>query len=264
VNFIGTELIGGYIMERIAIISDIHGNIPALEAVLLDIKARDISRIICLGDMVGKGPHSEVAVDMVKEACELVVTGNWDEGITKPQENEAIKWHQARLGTERFKYLESLPFSHDFFMSGKLIRLFHASSSSVHTRIYPWSSFEERLAMFEHSDLTGDQYGQKPDVVGYGDIHYAFLQHINDKALFNAGSVGNPLEVTQASYAILEGIYNSRQPGPFSIQFVRVPYDVELSIQQAKEENMPYLEEYIMELRTAVYRGNVKKSSTRK
>jgi protein phosphatase len=250
---------GGCTMEKIAIISDVHGNIPALEAVLSDIKSRDISRIFCLGDMVGKGPHSEIAVDMVKEACEIVVMGNWDDGITKPQENEAIKWHQDRLGVERFKYLESLPFSHDFFMSGKLIRLFHASASSVHTRIYPWSSFEDRLAMFDHTELTGDHYGRKPDVVGYGDIHYAFLQHLNDKALFNAGSVGNPLEITQASYAVLEGIYNSKQPGSFSLQFVRVPYDIELSIQQAKEEDMPYLEEYITELKTAVYRGSVKK-----
>ncbi len=50
-------------MDRIAIISDLHGNLPALEATLADIRQREIGRILCLGDLVGKGPHSEVAVD---------------------------------------------------------------------------------------------------------------------------------------------------------------------------------------------------------
>ena len=68
-------------MEKIAIISDIHGNLPALEAVLLDIERRGIKRIICLGDLVGKGPDSAAVVDRIKEVCESVVQGNWDLGL---------------------------------------------------------------------------------------------------------------------------------------------------------------------------------------
>ncbi|EQB85860.1 putative phosphodiesterase [Clostridium punense] len=55
-------------MERIALISDIHANIPALEAVLLDIKNRVISRIMCLGDLAGKGASPQIAVDMIKSS----------------------------------------------------------------------------------------------------------------------------------------------------------------------------------------------------
>ena len=63
-------------MDRIAIISDIHGNIPALEATLRDIQRRNIKRIFCLGDLVGKGPHSDQAVDICREVCEGIIRGN--------------------------------------------------------------------------------------------------------------------------------------------------------------------------------------------
>lgn len=243
-------------MDRIAIISDIHGNIPAFEAVLSDIRERGIKRIYCLGDMVGKGPHPEKAIDMVREFCELVVYGNWDDGMMKKPDHENALWHYNRLGEERIHYLRSLPFSIEFYMSGRYIRLFHASPYSVYKRVQPGAPIEDRLAMFDNTKMTGISEGDiTPDVVGYGDIHNAYIQNFKGKTLFNVGSVGNPLEITQASYAILEGVYQSKEIRPFSIQLVRVPYDIELAILQAEEEKMPDLEPYKMELRTAVYRG---------
>ena len=65
-------------MDSIALISDLHGNLPALEAVLRDIKRRNISRIFCLGDLVGKGPHAEKVVDICQDVCEVTIKGNWD------------------------------------------------------------------------------------------------------------------------------------------------------------------------------------------
>ena len=62
-------------MAQIALISDIHGNIPALEAVLRDIQRRGIETIYCLGDLIGKGPHGDVAVDMVRTHCQQVIKG---------------------------------------------------------------------------------------------------------------------------------------------------------------------------------------------
>lgn len=96
---------------------------------------------------------------------------------------------------------------------------------------------------------------KEPDVVGYGDIHNAFTQHFDGKTLFNVGSVGNPLEVTQAAYMILEGEYGEAITSSFSIKIVRVPYDIELSVKHAIDVNMPAKEPYINELRTAMYRG---------
>ncbi|WP_226668480.1 metallophosphoesterase family protein [Metabacillus litoralis] len=241
-------------MERIAIISDIHGNIPALNAVLKDIGEKHIQRIICLGDLVGKGPDSDLVIDIIKNECEIVVKGNWDDFITKETEFETLKWHQNRLNNDHFHYLESLPFSFDFYMSGKFIRLYHASPHSVYTRIQPWDSIEKRLSMFDDTEHTGFNK-ISPDVVGYGDVHQAFIQHFQGKTLFNAGSVGNPLDLTQASYTILEGDYQSNKESSMAIQFVRVPYDIELAIQLAKNKEMPDLQPYIKELTTAKYRG---------
>ncbi|WP_223068137.1 metallophosphoesterase family protein [Paenibacillus caui] len=240
-------------MDKIAIISDIHGNLQALDAVLADIRERGISRIFCLGDLVGKGPHSDLAVDTVREQCEMVVSGNWDEFIRESSEYEAIRWHQNLLGPERMAYLESLPFCIEFMMSGRLVRLFHASPRSLYERIYPWDDLKKRLSLFQPSDRC--RVNRTADVAGYGDIHTAFLQHEDSKTLFNAGSVGNSLDMTQASYVIMEGRWGGKDESPFGLQFVRVPYDIEAAIRAAEERNMPLLEPYTMELRTGKYRG---------
>jgi len=247
---------GGECLERIAVISDIHGNIPALDAVLADIGERGITTIYCLGDLAGKGPGSEEVVDRVREVCRLVVRGNWDENMARDSDYLPIVWHQHKLGAQRLDYLQGLPMMIELHMSGRLIRLFHASPRSVHERIQPWDSHESRLSLFHASEYCS--YDGEADVIGYGDIHNAYVQHFEGKALFNAGSVGNPLEICQASYAILEG-RPGREPAPFGIQLVRVPYDIELAVQQAVDAQIPQLEAYIVELRTAVYRGNQKK-----
>jgi protein phosphatase len=203
---------GGENMDKVAVIADIHGNIPALEAVLSDIKLRGIANIYCLGDLVGKGPHPDQVVDRIKAVCQEVVMGNWDLDMDKPTDKEDVSWTQGRLGPSRIQYLASLPFCHDFYMSGRLVRLLHASADSVYKRVQPWDSMEERLSMFRNTESTGSPHGDRtPHVVGYGDIHNAYIQHLRQKMLFNAGSVGNPLEMTQASYAILEGVYDCKE-----------------------------------------------------
>lgn len=240
-------------MEQIAIISDIHGNLTALQAVLADIRSRDISRVFCLGDIVGKGPSSDQVVDLVRANCEEVVMGNWDEFITGTSELEMIQWHRGLLGQDRLDYLANLPFSIEFRMSGKFIRLFHASPRSVNERIQPWDDYSRRLSLFESSPLCKEE--QAADIAGYGDIHNAYLQHLDGKVLLNVGSVGNPLDLTQASYVILEGEYGGGTLAPLNMQFVRIPYDIELAVAQAVDSRMPDLEPYIRELRTAEYRG---------
>jgi putative phosphoesterase len=240
-------------MERIAIVSDIHGNMTAWEAVLKDIRSRGLKRIFCLGDLVGKGPDPVQVVDLVRETCEQVIRGNWDELVAVNSDNENFTWQAKRLGKERLTYLESLPFSHQLELSGRTIRLVHASPQSVYHRVQPWDEIGKRLAMFD-PPADEPELGVA-DVVGYGDVHNAYLQFLNGKMLFNAGSVGNPLDLTQASYCILEGENSSDWNTPFNLQFVRVPYDIEQEVQTAQQAQVPSLDFYIRELRTGVYRG---------
>ncbi|KLU67317.1 phosphodiesterase [Desulfosporosinus acididurans] len=241
-------------MDRIAIISDIHGNMPALEAVLADIKNKNIRIIYCLGDLAGKGPNPAEAVDTIRENCEVVIKGNWDHFLTEQKGQEVLTWHQSRLGAERLKYLRDLPMYKEFYISGKLLRLCHASPNDLFHRVYLSTKRRERLKLFEATPTLDIE----ADVVGYGDIHGAHVDYFAGKTIFNVGSVGNPLDITQASYGIIEGILNSKHPSSFTIALVRVPYDIDLAVNQAGLTDMPEKQEYIKELKTGIYRGLTK------
>lgn len=239
--------------EEIAVISDIHGNLPALEQVLEDIAARGITRIICLGDIIGKGPNPSECVDRLLPLCEGILRGNWEHMLVPWKDRRFLQWQLGRLGPERIALLSALPIHLSFRMSGRRIRLCHASPHDLFHRVFPQTPEHERLQLFD----APDDREEPADVIGYGDIHGAYVEHFvhsKGKVIFNAGSIGNPLEVTQASYAILEGVPDSIDPAPFSIALVRVPYDIEEAVRLAETSGMPHVEEYAEELRTGRYR----------
>lgn len=251
-------------MEKIAIISDVHSNITAFKAVVEDIAKRGITRIFCAGDLVLRGSSPAEVVDIAKEKCEIIVKGNADEGAINGTIPHKI-WHREKLGKERIEYLASLPMYYDFYMSGSLIRMFHASKNDTHFRIMDFDNAEEKMKLFE------DESGKVPDIVLYGDIHIQYMQKFFNKTIVNVGSVGNIVEYLhhdntiedmseslQAYYTILEGEYDSREKSSLSINFVRVPYDIEKEIEIARKNNIPSLENYILELKTGMYRKNKK------
>ncbi len=242
-------------MEKIAIIADIHGNMPALEAVLHDISNRGITRIFCLGDLVGKGPHPDRAVDVCREKCEAVLLGNWDFLVADGQGPPFLRldWHRQRLGAERIAYLKNLPGVLDFCMSGKKVRLFHTSNEGVMQRVYKGNPETAYETMCANTEFTGNHFS--PDTVGFADIHHVFYYCRQGKILFNTGSVGNAVDEPSAAYIIMEGNYGDENKGHFSLQIIRLKYDVELAIRQAREEGMPDIEPYADELRYARYRG---------
>lgn len=245
-------------MDKVAIISDIHGNMHALEAVLAHIEQQGIHTIYCLGDLIGKGPDGDLVVDRCKVVCDVIVRGNWDDLIGNNHTSEGMKWWKARLSQHHIDYLKGLPNVYDFVMSGKHVRLFHASQISEHHRVYGRSdvnTFDAHHAMFTNTDFTGYD-NPEPDIVGYGDIHAAYMMYVDTgKMLFNAGSVGNPLDMPLSVYTVLTGHLGEQTSHPFHIEFVRVPYDIEAAIQRAQDCDMPETDAYIRELRTCQYRG---------
>ncbi len=242
-------------MDHIAVLSDVHGNLHALETVLADIRQRGIETIYCLGDLAGKGPRGAEVVDLCRETCTKIVRGNWDTGLSQPQTIPDIQWYQHQLGAERCEYLGNLPNTIDFTLSGKRVRLFHASHISENHRIHQRDPERERAQMFTNTDFTGYDL-EPPSIVGYGDIHDAHITTLfNDpKTLFNAGSAGNPLDVPLATYVVMHGYLESDRRG-FSIEIVRLDYDIEGAIADAAALGMPQLEPYAIELRTGLYRG---------
>lgn len=237
-------------MDRIAVISDVHGNMTAFAAVLDDIERRGIRRIFNLGDLFGKGPSGSAAIAATRERCEATVRGNWDVLIDHPRQSadRSLLWWLDEMSPADHAWLRALPFSIDLELGGTPVRLFHASADSVFHRVRPAHTDDDFRAMFANTEATGD--GPEPEVVVYGDIHQAYIKQADGRTLVNAGSVGNHLDAPSAAYVVL-----TAGSSHVSAEVVRVPYDVEREIAVAAERGMPELEPYAIELRTGVYRG---------
>lgn len=259
---------------KIAIISDIHGNLEALKSVLKDINACQVDKVVCLGDTIGKGVNSSTCIDLVRANCDVVLCGNTDTRFCEDPKNwehdqtecERIKFNQSLLGEEHIKYLQSLPFAEEFYLSGNLVRLFHAHPTSCFKFVNEYDkSFHEKFKMFQGSELTPTQ--ETADIVIYGHLHYPFMQKLFNRTLVCAGSVGNsvcttlidgynsePTEITQAHYVVLEGEYNSKTPAKLDIQFKSVPYDIDKELQSNIDTNPEY-DAYAIELTQGRYRN---------
>lgn len=234
---------------RIALLGDLHGNMVAVEAVDLDLAARQVDAIYCLGDLVGKGPRSPETMDWALRRCDLILRGNWDEAMYNDEIiGTSLPWYRKQLGASRLRILSELPPEHRFDFSGRRIRLLHGRPI-VSEVIYSDSKIENRLQLFQ----TTDTY--QPHIVGFADIHRPFYEQITGAGvLFNTGSIGNPLaEQPYPSYIILEG-----EPGDtlctMSHTIVQVAYDRAEAIRQAQAvPDLPWLSAFVNEIQKGVY-----------
>lgn len=262
-------------MERIAILSDVHGNITALESVISDIEKRGISKIYCLGDSVIKCANPDKVIDLLQKKCEVILLGNCDEVICRPNIEYGRFWSRDKIGEERANFIYNLPICHEFYMSGHLIRLFHASPISlehIFNPMYPNSDsiyFNKILTdpndLFKNTEFIGKTENDPiPDIVGFGHLHTPNIYRFANKTIFNVGSVGVPVEManegeenqtskfsTMSSYMILEGELDSKELSSISFNLVRVPYDIEKEIKYLQESDMPNKEIIIQSLKTA-------------
>ncbi len=262
-------------MDKIAIISDIHGNITALNAVLNDIKKRRINKIFCLGDCVTKCTHPDLVIDKVRETCDVILLGNCDYAICKPLLKSKKPWSRNIIGEERAKFIASLPISYEFYMSGHLIRLFHASPYRLDEIFNPM--FSNKNSERSHLEIQADRLFENtkfinknendpiPDIIGFGHIHTPCLVRYKNKTIFNPGSVGVPVEMynndiedktnkfsTLASYIILEGYYGETELNSISFNSVRIPYDIKKEVEDLKKSDMPDKEKIIRTLISAI------------
>lgn len=230
-------------MRRIALIADLHGNLPATMALEQDLKRRGLTDIWCLGDIVGKGPNSAETFDWALSHCQVILRGNWDEGIARKHFSRNDQFYYRQLGEHRMQILGELPLEHCFMLSGKRIRLIHGRP--IMKELQSIRDTSENLRWLFQPDF---------DVVGYADVHRPGYRSLYFPGLlFNTGSVGNALGMPMVQYAILQGEEDNSK-APLDITFVSLPYDNEQAIRDAENTpDFPGLECYTKEVLHGIY-----------
>jgi len=227
---------------KAAFISDIHGNAVALEAVLNDIKTKQVEKIYVLGDLCYRGPEPKRSLELIQELQTDVIKGNADEWVVRGVKsgevadgalelmNQERDWTVSQLNEGDLRYLDSLPTELHLALEHVAIHAFHAAPNNLFT-VVPPSEPDEGLK-------TKLMLSDDADLYIYAHIHKPYIRYINGKVVMNIGSVGLPFDgVRKASYAIVEADGNR-----LSTSIERVDFDAAKVIGQYKNKNYPNLD----------------------
>lgn len=238
-------------MQRITIFGDIHANLPALEAVLADMEAHDLSPLYCLGDLVGYGTFPNEVVDIIRKRNIPTLMGNYDQGVGNSSDDcgcaytskeaealgkRSIAWSNQNTTADNKRFLRQLTDQIPLQLEDIRVQLVHGSPRKINEYLYedrPDATLERLL------DLA------RVDVLVCGHTHIPYHRILpSGRHVVNAGSVGKPKDGNpQACYVVLE--VNNRE---LTATFRRVPYDIERAAQAIEASDMP--NEYAEMLRT--------------
>lgn len=227
-------------MLRLAIISDLHANLPALEAVLADIAALGVEGIYHLGDLVGYNPFPNETVALVAARQLPGVRGNYDQAVIAegpdpigeflnpkitPMGREIYRWTVNAVSETTRQYLASLPLQLSLSCGKWRLRLVHGSPR--HLKDYVRPSWPDEMV----ADLLAEV---EEDILVVGHTHIPHQRRIGGKWLLNPGSVGFPKDGDpRAAYALLE------LGQELKITIRRVPYDLEQTAAAILAKGLP-------------------------
>lgn len=227
------------------ILSDIHSNLEALEAVLAD-AAGLYQTIVCLGDIVGYGADPNEVTAWVRQNCEAVIRGNHDRACTgmtdlrffNPIAKAAAEWTQTKLAPDHLSYLRELPMGP---LAVADFRIVHGSPLdedeyviSIEDAEGQFPSLRPGLVFFGHTHIQGGfgRSGSEGAVDGLSPYELALVAE-EDALLVNPGSVGQPRDSNwHAAYAIYDA-------GTRQVEFRRCPYDVDAAQRKIVEAGLP-------------------------
>lgn len=230
---------------KLALIGDVHANLPALEAVLDHAHQQEIEAIWNIGDFVGYGAFPDEAVRRLMKEQAVSIIGNYDLKVLKypkkkkkwrrskmPQKWFAFKWAYENLSKKSKKYLRSLPEEIRLVEGGKHILLTHGSPASNEEHLTPRTP-EQRLR--ELARMTASENVPRADVIICGHSHREFVRRVEPTWFINTGSVGRPDDGDpRACYAILQLDQKSLQ-----VQHYRLEYDVGRAAAAIREKGLP-------------------------
>ncbi len=237
-------------MEPITILSDIHANLPALQAVLQDIDQRGLTRIYCLGDLVGYGTFPNEVIQIMRKRQIPTIMGNYDQGVGNDSDDcgcaytnpisealgkRSIAWTNQHTTAENKAFLRSLV-PHIPLQIGDLhVLLVHGSPRKINEYLFenrPDSSLERVMDVAQ------------ADVLVCGHTHLPYHRVLpSGRQVINDGSVGKPKDGDpRAGYTLL-----SANGGNLKVEIVRVSYNIEHAAQAIEASEMPH--EYAQMLR---------------
>jgi predicted phosphodiesterase len=245
---------------RFALISDIHANLPALEAVLADIAAgARADAVYHLGDLVGYAPWPDETVARLRAEGVAGVAGNYDSTVAAgaahcgcryedPAQEElahrSYDWTRRHTGTGARRFLAALPFRLDLrplggHRGGPRLVLVHGAPTL--NTLY-WTEDRDDAFCRRMAGLAGVGPG---DALAFGHTHLPWERDVDGIRFVNTGSVGRPKDGDwRAGYAVLE----LRAAGGWDVEFRRVPYDVERAARGIEASGLP--DAFAWQLRT--------------
>lgn len=232
---------------RIALIADIHGNLPALEAVVDELSGEDVDALVCLGD-VGLGPQPAETVERVRRLECPVVMGNWDASFFEPAPRldgdlgrilgDLRAWSSEQLSPEQQRYVLSFEPTVEVALGGGATLLaFHGSPRSFEDMILATTPDDEVERMLD---------GRCALVLAGGHTHFQLFRRYAESAIVNPGSVGLPFRRGQAGvmrispwaeYGLVD--YDGERLG---VQLRRTPFDVDGFLALMLRSGMPHAE----------------------
>ncbi len=212
-------------MTRIAVLADIHGNMPALEAVIADISNQGVDETLVGGDLVGRGPEGSAVTQRIRHLRWPSIRGNHEEYVLTFRKGEvptdwleadewaASRWMANELSDDDSEFLEALPFSTTSRLEPEL-RLVHGSPAATNDGIGPWTT---ELEMEAHTDSISES------VLVCGHTHRPLDRQFSSGRIVNVGSVGLPFNGDRrAQYAIFDCVANR-----IEVEFHQVDYKLE-------------------------------------
>jgi len=223
----------------VALLTDVHGNLPALQAVLADAQAQRATAVWNLGDFLGYGPFPEQVVRSLRAVGAVSILGNYDAKVLAfpekaarwrkkkaPKKYLAFRWAYEQLSPDSRDYLASLPPQRRLQADGVRVLLVHGSPDAIDEALSPQTPDERLAELAQAADAR---------LIACGHSHQPFVRSLRDVMFVNPGSVGRPEGGDwRACYALVE-----LGGGRLAAELRRVEYDVQAVVAAVRKAGLP-------------------------
>lgn len=219
---------------KIAVISDIHANVYALINLLEDIDVEKVDTIICLGDLVGYGPHPNEVISMIRRRHILCIKGNYDNSVVDNEysyiretriNSFSLPWTVRELREENRIFLENLPSTLTLNIANKKLLFVHGSPNNINEYL-----------LNDDDSTTRMMNSISEDVLICAHTHIPGMKEFGNKVYINCGSVGKPkIGRPNSTYCIM----NINKQDGMKVQIKEIPYPYKRIIKDMTMLNFP-------------------------